>query len=99
VRHVCADHPRTEFVLAIQRGDEAASRIDSMDNLSTRDRADEFRFLLNVMEEHSHLGLDDKWAGKLREILLQRISETEDEGSSCCPAAPMRFPSNRGLAP
>ena len=62
-----------------------------IDSLATADRAEDLRFVLSVMEEHSHLGLDGEWAAKLRMILLQRIRETEDDGS-CCPAAPILFP-------
>jgi len=29
------------------------------------------------MEEYSHLGLDDEYAGKLREILVKRIEAAE----------------------
>jgi hypothetical protein len=40
--------------------------------------ASELRFILDVMEERSHLGLDNQTARKLREILAQRdpCSET-----------------------
>jgi len=55
------------------------------------DLAKELRYALDVMEEYSHLGLDDAAAGKLREILLRRIKNAEDE-LSCRPAAPVRFP-------
>jgi hypothetical protein len=44
-----------------------------------------------VMEEYSHLGLDDATASKLRHILLRRINEAEVARSSR-PAAPVRFP-------
>ena len=37
----------------------------------------EFRSALNVMEERSHLGLDDEFASKLKRILLRRIAEAE----------------------
>jgi len=35
------------------------------------------RFALNVMEERSHIGLDDKTAGTVRQALLHQILETE----------------------
>ena len=35
------------------------------------------RFALNVMEERSHIGLDEKAVGTLRSALLRRIVETE----------------------
>jgi hypothetical protein len=41
------------------------------------DAATELRYALDVMEEYSHLGLDDEFASKLREILLKHIEEAE----------------------
>ena len=35
------------------------------------------RFALDVMEERSHIGLDDKTAGTVRSALLHQILETE----------------------
>ncbi|MFZ2022010.1 MAG: hypothetical protein WBP71_11080 [Terracidiphilus sp.] len=35
------------------------------------------RFALNVMEERSHIGLDDEAAGTIRNVLLHQIIETE----------------------
>lgn len=35
------------------------------------------RFALNVMEERSHIGLDDKTAGTVRRALMHQILETE----------------------
>lgn len=55
------------------------------------DLANELRYALDVMEEYSHLGLDDAAASKLRDILLRRIKDAENE-RSCRPAAPVRFP-------
>jgi hypothetical protein len=40
--------------------------------------ASELRFILDVMEECSHLGLDNETACKLREILAQRIAVAEN---------------------
>ncbi len=37
----------------------------------------ELRYALDVMEESSHLGLDDEYAGKLRDILLRHIEDAE----------------------
>jgi len=54
------------------------------------DLATELRYALDVMEEDSHLGLDDRYASKLREILLRRIEETE-AALSVRPAHPVRF--------
>ncbi len=51
----------------------------------------ELRYALEVMEEYSHLGLDNEAASKLRSILLRRINEAET-ALSCRPAAPVRFP-------
>ena len=51
------------------------------------DLANELRYALDVMEEHSHLGLDDAAANKLRDILLRRITDAE----KAQPAAPVRF--------
>ena len=48
-----------------------------------RDSANEIRmlrslrFALDVMEERSHIGLDDETAGTVRDSLLRRIVETE----------------------
>ena len=49
------------------------------------------------MEEYSHLGLDDKYASKLRDILLRRIEEAEQD-VSLEPAQPVRFQVPGGLA-
>ncbi|HKD61248.1 MAG TPA: hypothetical protein VKB47_12370 [Terracidiphilus sp.] len=62
-----------------------------MNNLVNPQLAEELRFALDVMEEYSHLGLDDATASKLRHILLRRINEAEVARSSR-PAAPVRFP-------
>ena len=53
--------------------------------------AEELRFALDVMEESSHLGLDDEAASRIRRILLRRINEAEVSRSTR-PAAPVRFP-------
>jgi hypothetical protein len=37
----------------------------------------ELRYALNVLEECSHLGLDEEGASRIRRILLQQIVETE----------------------
>lgn len=51
--------------------------------------ANELRFALDVMEENSHLGLDDEAATKLRSILLRRIKQAELTSRS---AEPVRIP-------
>ena len=61
-----------------------------MDSVSRLDPATELRYALEVMEEYSHLGLDDEYTGKLRNILLRRIEEAE-AAVSLEPAHPVRF--------
>ena len=53
--------------------------------------ANELRYALDVMEENSHLGLDDEAANRLRNILLRRIKQAETDVSAR-PAEPVRFP-------
>jgi len=48
-----------------------------MDTVTRTDAATELRYALDVMEEYSHLGLDDEYTGKLRQILLRRIEEAQ----------------------
>ncbi len=36
------------------------------------------RFVLNVLEENSHLGLDDEMAERMRKIIVRRIAVAED---------------------
>jgi len=63
---------------------------DSVNTTARIDAATELRYALDVMEEYSHLGLDDEFAGKLREILVKRIEEAE--GALSVEAAhPVRF--------
>ena len=38
----------------------------------------ELRYALDVIEERSHLGLDDEVASNLKGILLRRIADAED---------------------
>jgi hypothetical protein len=57
---------------------------------SNPDLVNELRYALDVMEEYSHLGLDNEAASKLRGILVRRIHEAEVAVSSR-PAAPVRF--------
>lgn len=61
-----------------------------------RDLVKDLRYALDVMEEYSHLGLDDQHAGKLREILQRNIAEAED-ALSCSPAEPVHFPVHSNL--
>ena len=44
--------------------------------------ANELRYALDVMEENSHLGLDDEAAKRLRNILLRRIKQAESSASA-----------------
>jgi len=50
--------------------------------------ANELRYALDVMEENSHLGLDDEAANRLRSILLRRIKQAE---LTSRPAEPVRL--------
>jgi len=61
-----------------------------MDTLVHPDLANELHYALDVMEEYSHLGLDDERASVLRNILRRRIAEAEAALSSR-PAAPARI--------
>ncbi len=61
-----------------------------MDAMIRSDAATELRYALEVMDEYSHLGLDDEYASKLRDILLRRIGEAEAT-LSVQPAHPVRF--------
>jgi len=63
-----------------------------MQTRSLSDHAGDLRYALQVLDEYSHLGLDDEHANKLREILERQLNE-RDECSSCPPAQPIRFPS------
>ena len=58
---------------------------------SKSDLVTDLRYALDVMEEYSHLGLDDETANKLREILVRQIDDAR-AGLSCCPPNPVRFP-------
>ncbi len=57
----------------------------------------ELRYALDVMEEYSHLGLDNEAAGRLRGILLRRITDAE-AALSCHPAVPVRFPASEKVS-
>jgi hypothetical protein len=46
----------------------ARQKYNSAMLFSNSDPAADFRFALEVMEEHSHLGLDDEFASKLRDV-------------------------------
>jgi len=61
-----------------------------VNTIARSDAATELRYALDVMEEYSHLGLDDEYAGKLRDILVRRIEEAE-AALSVEPAHPIRF--------
>lgn len=62
-----------------------------LNSATNPDLVNELRYALDVMEEYSHLGLDDEAANKLRGILLRRIEEAKT-AVSCSPASPIRFP-------
>jgi len=47
-----------------------------LDTKSKSDLVTDLRYALDVMEEYSHLGLDDEAASKLREILVRQIEDT-----------------------
>ncbi len=55
------------------------------------DGAGELRYALEVLDEYKHLGLDDAYASKLRDILIRRIWEA-DETPSRSAVNPIRFP-------
>ena len=57
----------------------------------------ELRYALDVMEEYSHLGLDNEAAGRLRGILLRRITDAE-AALSGHPAVPVRFPASEKVS-
>lgn len=59
--------------------------------------ANELRYALDVMEESSHLGLDDESATRLRNILLRRIKQAEINNAAR-PAEPARLPAKRHKA-
>lgn len=42
------------------------------------DLVNELRYTLEVMEEHSHMGLDDEHAATLRRILERRIADAQE---------------------
>ena len=59
--------------------------------ISQTELASDYRYALEVMEESDHLGLDEKHARLLREILQRRIDEA-CEALSVEPAEPVRLP-------
>ena len=61
-----------------------------LDTKSKTELASDLRYALDVMEEYSHLGLDDEYASKLREILARQIDNAR-AGLSCSPPASVRF--------
>jgi hypothetical protein len=64
---------------------------EDMESTIQSKATDELRYALEVLEEYSHLGLDDEYAKRLRQILERRIGRVE-ETESCSPAHPVRFP-------
>jgi len=63
-----------------------------LDTKSKSDLAADLRYALEVMEEYSHLGLNDEAASNLREILVRQIDDAAGAGLSSCPPTPIRFP-------
>ncbi|MGA8741601.1 MAG: hypothetical protein WB561_10495 [Terracidiphilus sp.] len=61
-----------------------------MNTMLNPDLATELRYALDVLEERSHLGMDNEYASRLRDILLRRIEETET-ALSARPAYPVKF--------
>jgi hypothetical protein len=57
-------------------------------------RVQELRYALEVMEENSHLGLDDEGASNIKRILLRRIAEAESELARR-PIPPLSVDANR----
>ena len=49
--------------------------VDMLDTISSVELVSDLRYALDVMEESSHLGLDDEHAHLLRNILQRRIDE------------------------
>ena len=62
-----------------------------LDTKSKSELVSDLRYALDLMEEYSHLGLDDEAASKLREILVRQIDDTR-AGLSCGSPMPVRFP-------
>lgn len=62
-----------------------------LDTKSKSELVSDLRYALDVMEEYSHLGLDDEAASKLREIIVRQIDDAR-AGLSCFPPAPFRSP-------
>ena len=44
---------------------------------SAKDRLEDFRTMMRVLDEESHLGLNDECAASVRAILEHRISQLE----------------------
>jgi plasmid replication initiation protein len=65
-----------------------------MDTTSNAALVSDLRYALDVMEEYSHLGLNDEAASKLREILVRQINDARAALSSP-PATPVRFPADQ----
>ena len=64
-----------------------------LDTKSKSDLVTDLRYALDVMEEYSHLGLDDERASELREILIRQICDAR-EGLSCRPPSRVCFPAS-----
>ena len=59
--------------------------------------ANGLRYALDVLEENSHLGLDDEAAMRLRNILLRRIKQAESSISAPL-AESVRLPAEKEKA-
>ena len=55
--------------------------------------AEDLRFALEVMEKHSCLGLDMKYAAELRSVLIRQIERAEADQAR----SPLREPSDLDL--
>jgi len=63
-----------------------------MDDLRNLGLLTELRYALDVLEERSHLGLDEEGASTVRRILLRQIAKTTDTPApQSAPAAPFEY--------
>ena len=56
-----------------------------MQTQPTSNHVSDIRYALAVLEEYSHLGLDDEYANKLREILERQLDETDQTAPAVHP--------------
>jgi hypothetical protein len=81
--------------VALRRGVPAGMReTDAMlDTKSKSDLVADLRYALDVMEEYSHLGLNDEAASNLRAILIRQIDDARATSPAVSPllsASPAR---------